>query len=386
MQDSEMLPNSFSPTHDAIHNFLDLQSLDASPGPFDLLGEFSSGSGGGGAGGAAGGVSELSPFASHSPAEHHSNSTGSGSGFSVDDYMSKNDSHSPEALVLGGAYEFIDAAAGMPVYDRLGHPANGRIGMEVVGEGEARIGATGAVGGGEKANQLALAISSMDPATQSQLLAALLSSQQPPSTSTTAMAPNSLSPSQQRRRHSPLAVVSGEQSYPSGTRSHPQSRSVSAHNSPRPFQPQYIPALPSSQSQHLYQNPYQLAIATALPPSIQPSPMSSPFNPNIPQQYFPSQQPSSSFVPVLMGQHQQPHPGQFQNAFSARSFPNPLQQEHNTDFPHHSSIAEGASSNMMEMTDSEMETLRGASATGDRYATTVDSEEWRENDVRYFTA
>jgi hypothetical protein len=226
-----------------------------------------------------------------------------------------------------------------------------------------------------QSNQLAIAINSMDATTQSQLLAALLSQQ---SNST------SHSPPLERASRPFVSTSSIDQERPSlssSARSRPASRTPSTQNSPRSFQQftgnSLSPYQPNSVSNH------HIAINTSLPPSQHPSPLHSPYQTtSMNQQYFPDQ--SQSFAPSPKHQLRLQHTHVQQQSF--------LPSPHSSNFspkpfvppsfgpPSQRSIDDRGGALSTEI-DSDMGTLRGGSATGGSYATTVDDEEWRENDV-----
>lgn len=300
--------------------------------------------------------------------------------------------------ILQGAYDF-GAALGSPVGAKdQANPHLTGLGPSGLGHGEPRDAGS---------MQLAQAIASMDGTTKSQLLAALMAQhQQPPGVSVSAngSSSSSLSPA---RSPLPSAPTTEPQQllrrplHPSGTRSHPQSRSGSVHlpspqQSFHPSQPQqqHYPVPPPVMNQH--RNGYQpsqhhTAINTALPPSIQTSPMSSPYQTNnVSHEYYRAQQPhphqysqAQQFVPgpvsLLHLQEQQHnlsnstlgHSSPYRSAFSPRPFVPRRESHHDASNP-------GSRRTSEQPTDAVPE-LRGASATGGSYATTADDDEWREN-------
>lgn len=203
------------------------------------------------------------------------------------------------------------------------------------------------------ANQLVQAIASMDPSTQSQLLAALLAQ--------SAGAENHQLSQQPLFQQAELVRTS----YPSGTRSHPQSRSSSAHPSPHSqliYNPSNNPPalnLPNQYSKYSGSRPHD----NSLPTTNVSSPLASPFPTN--HQTNPCFPPTPGpQAPILLAQIQQQQQG-----YAGRNAPTALET---------SSI-----NTSMEM-NGGMGAMRGGSATGGSYATTNDDQEWAENDVSIF--
>lgn len=261
--------------------------------------------------------------------------------------------------------------------------------------------------GPAQANQLAQAIASMDSSTQSQLLAALLS-QQPAGAGP---------PDQHQLLQQPLPLPTfppqqqelKRQSYPSGTRSHPQSRSSSAHPSPQSYH-LYNPGPAPLPSLHLPPGQYKPRHGdNSQPSSHVSSPLASPFTgmPHHATQFFPQSPVSLLQIQQQQQAHLQQSPynsplvasasQSYQNAFSAASQKDGrsadlqaqqamevLERVSNGGIGSNRSTPGASDSTVVGMElGAAMGDMRGGSATGGSYATTTDDTEWAENnDVR----
>lgn len=234
-------------------------------------------------------------------------------------------------------------------------------------------------GGGEagtKAGQLANAIAGMDSATQSQLLAALLSQPQPSASSTSA-------PDQyQSQQFAPPSNHPSPYQQPSPAH---QPQPPSRHGSPHSFQTfSSGPSANPLQHQSQYQLPvsmaHQAALNVSLPPSLVSSPVASPYlYPSNSSAYYPQPPPS-------MQQIQQHHQAQalylqqlqLQSQASPQAF---LPGNFQVPFSPHAFVPQQQSGNGQAGPGGDMR-MRGGSATGGSYATTADTDDWGENEVR----
>ena len=287
--------------------------------------------------------------------------------------------------------------------------------------------------GGEnpvQANQLAQAIAGMDQSTQQQLLSALLSQQtngaDPPDQHQLLQNPIPPPPNYYHPPHSSSSLRqphSTNNVHPSGTRSHPQSRSNSQHPSPQSFHiyssigPSPLPHLQIPAGIYPSQ-PSQSNHNTSQPTSHVSSPLASPYTTSS-HQVFPGQNVGQPISLIQLQQQQQAqsqhnqqsplahgsYPSAASSASGSASNTRDYQQ---TSYPprsqsHYSTgqRIQDAGSDMQaqitmeglergpasqgtggERVKKDMGSMRGGSATGGSYATTTDDTDWADREVR----
>lgn len=256
----------------------------------------------------------------------------------------------------------------------------------------------------EQAGHLADAIAGLDPASQSQLLAALLSQASAASTAAP-MQPYQQPPQFGRRDSSPASYRSQPRQPDQRPSPSHLSQPSSRHGSPQAFHMHDAAGSPYHQQQQ-----YQVAVSIAqqaamnasLPPSLVSSPLASPhMHATTPSPYYAQRSPLEQFQQQqlqqqqLQQQVQQQQQQQQQFAMHLahghtgsplQAFPQPplvqngfaRQAYSNSGYPVDSQSPGGGQYGPTPGSDRRG---RGRSATGESYATTADTEEWRENEV-----